>query len=207
MNVSELSRALQEQADELDARGLATQLPRVHSRIKTTRRRRVTAVALGAVIIGAATAVAITLPGRADRDTAPVAPVHDPLVFPADLGDYHLVASEVGQPGDNRISVTVPRPPGGFTILPACSGPEGDLDTRLAVNGTSVGGVTCSPHPVLENPGWLVQDLTGNGVDLEPQSMTITLTLVRGRFNQQRTDDPGTVLGVSVYQADQDAGR
>jgi hypothetical protein len=207
MNVSDLSSALHEEADELDVAGVAPQLPRVHSRVQTARRRRrTTVVAISAVAIGAATTLALALPDRLERDPAPVAPVHhpayDPPIFPAQVGSYHLVTSQVGEPGDSHISLTAQKPTGRFAIMPACSGPKGELDTKLVVNGTSPGGISCSPHRQLTDPGWSMKDLKGSGVDLEPKSMTISLTLVRGRFTQERTSDPGTVLGLAVYQRD-----
>ena len=208
MKISELSSALQEEADQLDVARVAPQLPGVRARVQTARRRRrTTAAAISAVAIGVAAVWAVGLPDRVDRDPSPVPAVHDPVydppTFPARVGGYHLVTSRVGEPGDNRISLTVPKPSGGFAIMAACSGPQGALDTRLVVNGTSPGGVTCSPRPILTTPGWTLQDLTGNGVDLEPESLTIGLTLVRGLHTQERTNDPGTVLGLAVYQRGQ----
>lgn len=208
MNISQLCSELQEEADELDLDGFAPQLQGVHSRVQAARRRRrrTTAATIIAVAVGVAATFALGLRHKVDPDPAPVAPVHEPVydspTYPAHVGSYHLLSPKVGEPGDSRISLSVQKPSGRFTIDPACSGPDG-LDTKLVVNGREVGGVFCSPHQAVTLPGWPIRDLIGNGVDLEPTSITISLTLVRGRFTQERTNDPGTVLGLAVYLRDQ----
>ncbi len=179
------------------------------------RRRRLAAV-VGTVVAVVLAMVIPTLvldPGTEDArpansprpsntPTSGVAPVYDPPAFPAQVGRYHLVSSQLGKPGQTSITLTVQKPSGRFTILPACSGPRGELDTKLVVNGTSAGGITCLPDQLPEYVGWPIQDLTGNGVDLTAKTLAISLTLVRGRFDQVPTNDPGAVLGLAVYQRD-----
>jgi len=203
MNVSELSAALHEQANEIDA-SAPPQLTHVHARIHRVRRRRAVAVGiLGAAAVAAAV-LALVLPRGVPR-LEPAAP--RPLVFLEHVGHYHLVRSQTGAPGDNQIALTLPLPTTEFSVAAACRGPRGQLDTRLVVNGTWVGGVTCAPDPAVLSdpqvlPGFSKEDVQSNGADLRQSSLIISLTLMRGRFNQVRTNDPETVLGIALYEPD-----
>lgn len=140
-----------------------------------------------------------------DSQPEPSAP--QPLVFPERLDGYHLVAARTGDPGDNRIALTLPKPSRVFAISAACRGPQGQLDTRLVVNGTNVGGASCTPNPAAvsgqdPSPGFIEKDFRANGVDLAQRPLALSLTLVQGRFTQVPASDPGTVLGVAVYERD-----
>jgi hypothetical protein len=209
VNVAELSAALRQQAEEMEP-GFSPQLATVHARVRRVRRRRATGAVLGAAAIVATAALTVVHP-RGDSRPEPVAP--RPLVFPEHVGRYHLVAAQSGEPGESRITVALPRPSQKFAVSAACRGPQDPdapletlLDTRLVVNGTNVGGVFCSPHPeaVGPRPSPIYNDLElrTNGVDLRSRSLVLSLTLVRGRFTQERVTDPDAVLGLAVYARD-----
>ena len=202
MNVSDLVAALHEQADEMDTTR-SPQLAGIHARVHRARRRRAIAGAVaGGVAVAAAAVLVIVLP-RGDNQPEPAAP--QTLVFPERMGGYHLVAARTGHPGDGRIALTLPKPSRGFGITVACRGPHEQLDTRLVVNGTGVGGIFCTPNPHVlseKEPTFLEEDLKANGVALGDRSLVLSLTLVRGRFTQTRANDPDALLGFAVYERD-----
>ncbi len=203
MNVSELSAALHEQANEIDATA-QSQLTLVHARVHRVRRRRAVAVGILGAAAVAAVVLTLVLPRGATR-SEPAAP--RPVVFLEHVGHYHLVRTETGAAGDNQVALSVPTPATEFLVSAACRGPRGELDTRLVANGTSVGGVTCAPDPpvLIETHvliGFSADDLKGTGVDLTQKSLVISLTLVRGRYNQVPTTDREAVLGIAIYERD-----
>jgi hypothetical protein len=208
MNVSDLTAALHEQADEMDEL-MTPQLPHVHARVDRARWRRGALVA--GVVASAAAAAAvlvIVLPGGHARPE-PAAPPPQPaapeqIVFPQHIRGYHLVTMRIGAPGDPRIALHLPARSHRFTIKPLCRSAEPKLDTRLVVDGTNVGGVYCTrkapPGPT--DAGWSEHDL--GGVRLADRPLVVSLTLLRmlTRFSEVPTTQPDTVLGLALYERD-----
>lgn len=205
MNVDELTAALHEEAGEMDAR-TGPQLTHVHARVHRVRRKRAATVGLvgGLALAAAAAVLAVALPhdGAGPEPAAP-----PPLVFPQRMGHYHLIKVRTGEPGDGRITMTLPKPSRAFGFAAACSGPERQLDTRLVVNGAAVGGVFCTPDPPALNgqpsPSFTSSDLRKDGVAVRQHRFVLSLTLLRGRHhNAVPTTDPDTSLGLAVYERD-----
>jgi hypothetical protein len=80
------------------------------------------------------------------------------------------------------------------------------LDTRLVINGTNIGGVNCSRAgvPGLPVPNWGEQDIHGNGVRLAHRPLVVSLTLLKEikRLTEVPTTQPGTILGLGLYERD-----
>ena len=196
--MSELSAALQEQADEVTAAGLLPQLPQVRARVRRVRRRR----AAGWVAAGLAAVAGIFVAGSLLQVATPPQVARPPastVVLPSRIEGFQLVDSEVGRRGDRRITLSLPLPRG-YALAPICRGPDPSLDTRLVVNGVHVGGVLCGQESEII-PSFGRKDLRRVGVDTSRGRLDLSLSLVEGRFHPHRAREPGTVLALGVYRA------
>lgn len=207
MNVSDLATELQRQAEELDH--YPAQLPRIHARIRRTRRRRAAVAGVGAAL--ALSTITATFGGLLSPHNNKPDPVTQASpIFPDQIPGYRLVTVLRGEQGKNRLRLTLPQAPRGVRISGLCQTYSRDLDTHLVVNGVGVGGFGCGGDPSFVQSaaefGFTEEwDLVPNGVDVQRRPFVVTLRLLRGEYNSVPTTDPSTTLWMAIYAPDQES--
>lgn len=149
MNITQLRSALREKADIVPDHGADVRIAKVQARIRRVRRRRVAgAAALTVAVLVLAGAVTVVVPrggstGVAAGTTEPAQPPPEELVpvavsdhFVSHSGEFDLIDSKVGKPGESALDFTFDAPGGELHVAMLCYG-TGSALGRYWISGWS----------------------------------------------------------------------